>query len=127
GCPLDLDFDPKRPAERGLGWMLDDARPTLTLAEPRAGSNAPLTRLLLGMHDYYSGLDLKSFTVSGDFDIDGAPAGANLASRFKLVHPGVYELKLARPITLLRTGKLTVSVRDHQGNITRIERTFSVK
>src|SRR5262249_55287335 len=26
GCPIDLDYDPKKPEERG-GWMLDDQRP----------------------------------------------------------------------------------------------------
>ncbi len=36
--------------------------------------------------------------------------------------PGVWELKLARAITELSAGKLTVAVKDRQGNVTRIER-----
>src|SRR5437773_2748203 len=40
GCPIDLDYNPAKPEERGYGWMLDDNRPTLTLAHPQAGSNA---------------------------------------------------------------------------------------
>jgi hypothetical protein len=38
----------------------------------------------------------------------------------------VWELKLGKPITDLAKGKLTVSVKDRQGNVSRIERTFSV-
>jgi hypothetical protein len=53
-------------------------------------------------------------------------AGENLAPRFKAKTPGVWELLLSRPLTELPKGKLIVSVQDRQGNITRIERTFSV-
>jgi glyoxylase-like metal-dependent hydrolase (beta-lactamase superfamily II) len=127
GCPIDLDFDPKEPQRLGHGWMLDDQRPTLTLTHPQPGANKKVDRILVGMHDYYSGLDEKSFQVEADFPIDGTPAGKNLASQFKVVNPGVWELKLSRPITELPKGKLTVSVQDLQGNVTRIERTFSVK
>ena len=58
--------------------------------------------------------------------IDDVPPGANLVPRFKAKSPGVWELTLARPVTELARGKLSVSVKDRQGNVTRIERTFSV-
>jgi hypothetical protein len=51
GCPIDLDYDAANPKERCYGWMLDETRPTLTLTYPRAGTNPPLTRILVGMHD----------------------------------------------------------------------------
>jgi hypothetical protein len=38
----------------------------------------------------------------------------------------VRELHLATPIQRLERGSLTVSVRDRQGNVARIERTISV-
>jgi hypothetical protein len=126
GCPIDLDYDPENPERRGYGWMCDDNRPVLTLTYPRAGANPPLTRLLLGMYDYYSGLDADSFAVVADFDVDGVPAGRDLAAKFKRVAQGVWELKLAKPIKELARGKLVVSVKDRQGNVARIERTFSV-
>jgi hypothetical protein len=126
GCPIDHDFDPKQPERRGNGWMLDDQRPTLTLTYPRAGVNKPLTRILVGMHDYYSGLDMDSFRVVADFPIDGARADENLAKKFRPKGDGVWELALTTPVANLRKGKLTVSVKDQQGNISRIERTFSV-
>jgi hypothetical protein len=126
GCPVDLDYDAARPERRGLGWMCDDNRPIVALTLPRAGENRELSRILIGMHDYSSGLDLKSFAVTADFALDGVPAGTNLAPRFRPVAQGVWELRLARPLSALERGRLTVSVRDHQGNLSRIERTFWV-
>ncbi|MEK6239771.1 MAG: hypothetical protein N2C14_34045, partial [Planctomycetales bacterium] len=73
GCPIDLDYDPARPERRGLGWMLDDNRPVLTMTHPRAGANDSLSRLLIGAHDYHTGLDPDAFTVVADFEVDGIP------------------------------------------------------
>src|SRR5262249_34802485 len=112
GCPIDLDYDAKKPDERGFGWMLDDTRPTLALTHPQPGLTPPLTRILVGMHDYYTGLDRDSFQVMADFEIDGQPAGQNLAPKFKEKTPGVWELALSKPIGELSKGKLTVSVKD---------------
>jgi hypothetical protein len=78
------------------------------------------------MHDYYTGLDMDSFRVVADFALDGVAAGQNLAPNFKGKTPGVWELALTKPLTELPNGKLTVSVKDRQGNLTRIERTFAV-
>ena len=103
--------------------MLDDNRPTLTLTYPRAGANPPLTRILVGMHDY-AGLDKKSLRVVADFPIDGMAAGQNLTSSFQPLSPGVLELKLTAPLSVA-AGSITVSVRDRQGNVTRIQRSFS--
>jgi hypothetical protein len=127
GCPIDLDPDAANPASRVQGWMLDEGRPTLTLTHPAPGlSTEPLTRILVGMHDYDTGLDLDSFTVVADFPIDGVPPGENLASKLKPLGDQRWELKLTRPLASLPRGQLTVSVKDRQGNTTRIERTFSV-
>jgi hypothetical protein len=126
GCPIDLDYDPAHPDKRGYGWMCDDNRPTLTLSYPRAGANESLTRILIGMHDYYSGLDMDSLRVVADFPVEGVAAGENLAARFQPKSPGVWELKLSQPITCLVQGKIDVSVKDRQGNVSRIERTFSI-
>lgn len=126
GCPSDRDFDPKEPGKRGRGWLLDDQRPTLTLADPKTGTNGPMTRILVGMYDYDTGLDADSFSVVADFPVEGVPAGKDLASKFKALPDSRWELRLSKPITDLPRGKLTVSVKDRQGNTSRIERTFSV-
>jgi hypothetical protein len=70
---------------------------------------------------------MSSFKVTADFAIDGTPAGENLAPKFRATTPGVWELKLASPVRELPRGKLTVTVADRQGNVSRVERTFSVK
>lgn len=127
GCPIDLDYDPDHPDQRGYGWMLDDNRPILTLTEPQAGENGNLSRILVGMHDYYTGLDQTSFTVTADFPIDGAEPGTNLAAKFQSTTQGVWVYRLQAPIEKLKSGTLTVSIQDRQGNINRIVRRFSVK
>jgi hypothetical protein len=104
--------------------MCDDNRPTLTY--PRAGANEALTRILVGMYDYCGGLDPDSFRVVADFPLDGAAPGENLAARFMPVSEGVWELRLAKSVTELAKGRLVVSVKDRQGNVSRIDRTFSV-
>jgi hypothetical protein len=117
GCPVDKTTD---------GWFFDDQRPTLTLTYPQAGNNSRLDRLVVGMHDYGSGLDAASFSVKADFAIDGAKPGDELAGRFTEKGDGVREWKLAAPLGALKRGTLTVAVKDRQGNVTRIERMFSV-
>jgi hypothetical protein len=105
--------------------MCDDNRPTLTLTYPKAGANDSLSRILIGLHDY-SGLDLASLEVKADFIVDGMKCGENIASRFKQVNPGVWEMQLTKAITELPRGELTVAVRDRQGNRTHLKRTFAV-
>ena len=126
GCPIDLDFDPARPEERGYGWQLDDNRPVLTVTTPTAGANREITRLLVGMHDYGTGLDSNSFEVLADFAVNGVAAGKKLAPQFQSLTQGVWQLKLDQPIKSLTRGKLVFLVKDKQGNITRIERMVSV-
>jgi hypothetical protein len=118
GCPIDLD--------REQGWLLDDQRPTVALTLPHPGANAELSRILVGMHDQGTGLDAASFSVVADFAVDGTKPGDNLASKFKDRGDGVWELKLDKPLTTLAAGTLAVSVKDRQGNVTRIERSFAV-
>src|SRR5262249_40593472 len=120
GCPIDLA------TESGRGWVLDDQRPTLALTYPRCGANAELNRILVGMYDYGTGLDADTFEVVADFAVEGIPAGQNLAAPVKEASRGVWQWQLAKPVTALATGKLTVSVKDRQGNTSRVERTFSV-
>ena len=106
--------------------MLDDQRPTLAVALPAAGRNAELTRVLVGMHDHGSGLKPGSFRVTADVPLDGAAAGEDLAGRFEPLSPGVWELKPSKPLAASPPATLVVSVADAQGNVTRIERRFSV-
>jgi hypothetical protein len=127
GCPIDLDYDPKNPDAPSRGWSLDDSRPTLTLAWPQPGRNEPADRIRIGAADYGSGLDRDSFAVTSDFEIAGQKPGTNLAPKFREAVPGVWELPLEEKAKQLGSGRLTVAVKDRQGNETRIVRTFSVE
>ncbi|MGE3809082.1 MAG: hypothetical protein AB7K24_30835, partial [Gemmataceae bacterium] len=124
GSPIDLR-DPKSPERQG--WLLDEGRPTLTLAAPTpGGQTTPLTQILLGMHDYGSGLDLSTLSVTADFEIDGVKPGENLARKLEALPGNRWQLKLQQPIAALSKGRLTVSVKDRQGNINKIDRAFSI-
>src|SRR5262249_61893282 len=101
-------------------------RPTLTLTYPKAGANARLDRILIGMHDYGTGLDMPTLKVTADFAVAGLKAGDNLGPQFKRIAAGVWELRLRNPPGSLPHAKLRVEVSDRQGNTAHIERTFSV-
>jgi hypothetical protein len=128
GCPIDLDprYDPKAATPASYGWMGDDQRPTVTVTLP-ADEPGRVTRVLVGMADAYSGLEMSSFSVTADFAIDGVAAGENLAGRLKEKSPGVWEMVLGTPVKAIEEGTVTVSVKDRQGNVSNVERRFSVK
>lgn len=126
GCPIDLDYDATNPERRGFGWAVDDKRPTLAVTEPAAGANSKLTRILIGMDDYYTGIVADSLTVETDFAVNGAKAGENLGSKFQEIGDGIFELKLQQPLPTGKQYSISVSVRDREGNVTRLDREFSV-
>ena len=126
GCPVDLDYDPNNPNRLGFGWACDDKRPTLTVTEPKAGVNRELNRILIGVNDFYSGVDDNSLNVVGDFEVNGTSAGQNLANHFRNIGDGIYELQLSKPVKPDDEHSLRVSVKDHQGNVTVVERVFRV-
>jgi hypothetical protein len=121
GCPIDLDLSPVDP-DKPFGWFCDDQRPTLTLNHP-ATRVEQLDRLQIGMYDYGPGLNAESLSVTADVELDGVAAGSELADKFKSSAEQVWQWKLAKPLT--KPGKVTinVSVRDVQGNLTRVSRT----
>ncbi|CAN5495156.1 hypothetical protein BH23VER1_BH23VER1_04530 [soil metagenome] len=118
GCPVDLD----RCAGEG-GWFADDHRPTLTLTEPLAGQ-PQMSRIVVGAHDYYSGLDEAAFAVTATFPVAGHPPGENLAPHFAVAAPGVWQLELADAHALPPGGRLVVTFPDRAGNESRIVRHF---
>ncbi len=111
----------------GLGWFTDEIRPTLTVSSPRAGRNdGPLTLIRIGAHDFYTGLDDASFSVTADFEVDGNPPGTDLASSFRETGDHIWTLSLQNPILTLSRGELVVSISDNQGNVNELIRRFSV-
>jgi hypothetical protein len=122
GCPIDLDYDPSQPERKPFGWMCDDQRPTLTLNKPAPGALDKIDVLQIGMYDYGSGLDAASLSVKASVAIDGNAPGTELASQFEPSGEQVWTWKLKQPLTGERVD-IAVSVRDQQGNTTRVVRT----
>jgi hypothetical protein len=124
GCSIDLRFDPKRSQ---TSPFTDRTLPALTVTYPRGGvSREPLSRIVIGMADRGSGLDKSSFSVLADFKLDGVDTLRELAPQFRETSPGVWEWRLKQPIRSLERGKLSVQIADHDRNVSRIERIFSL-
>ena len=115
------------PTRQTVGWFADELRPTLTLSNPRTGVNTnALETIRVGMHDFNTGLDLSSFSVTADFAVNSQTAGAELAGQFQQTDDHVWSLQLTPGIQSLNDGHITVKVKDHQGNWSEINRHFSV-
>ena len=69
---------------------------------------------------------MESFSVIADFEVDGVESGTNFAAKFTGLTDSRWELRLEKPISKLSKGTLIVSVKDRQGNITKIVRSFSI-
>ncbi len=124
GCPINRNDEH---GEDDKGWFLDELRPTLTLSSPRAGKlPGPLSMIRIGAFDYYSGLDLDSLSVITNFGVNGHAPGEELASLLRSSKDHIWTVALMDPITNLTNGEISVSIKDRQGNISIIKRTFHV-
>ncbi len=104
GAPIDMG-----------AYFQDELRPTLTVSVPRPNQNVgPLTEVRVGAADVGSGLDVSSLRV------EGLAVGAR-----SQVAPGVFTFPLLTPLPS-GSGRVTVSVRDLAGNITRQDVRFTV-
>ncbi|MBX3697546.1 MAG: hypothetical protein KF811_07035 [Dokdonella sp.] len=120
GAPIDTG-DPD------YGWFLDDLKPTVALSEPRPRANpAAVTQIRFGLADADSGIALSSLSVSADFTVNGRPAGVELADLAAAVDEGIWAIALVPPLETGWNRHVRVSVRDNQGNITRVDRTFFI-
>ena len=114
GCPIDLDSQ--------YGWFLDDDRPVLSFASPAPGHAGPVKVLRVGLEDYGSGLDMKSFKVTANIEVNGKMAGENLAQLFRRGANGIWELPLRRPLPRAGAVRFELSISDRQGNLKHIVR-----
>jgi hypothetical protein len=124
GCPIDFDAPTKNPTR---GRRCDDQRPCLTVSSPRAGMNAgPLSRIVVGAADGDSGIAAGSLSVKCDFAVAGRPAGTELGDLFSPAGDGIWAYTLPAPLGSGTTGHVNASVRDVQGNVTRVSVRFRV-
>jgi hypothetical protein len=124
GAPIDFG---QLQGEGAFGWFLDDLRPTLTLNLPSPGSNGvPVNEIRFGMSDTFKGLDLATLSVTADIPLAGRQADQELADLAQQVDDGVFSIPLPQAIPDVTDAHMLVSVKDNQGNITRVNREFSI-
>jgi hypothetical protein len=122
GCPINAG---EGTANENYGWFVDDVRPTLEVSAPRAGlSSVPLTQIRVGVADAYTGVNLATLSITATVPLAGRPAGAQLADLAQAAGDGIYTI----PVNLTGAGNavLYVQVADNEGNLTRLQRTFSI-
>ncbi len=122
GCPIDTAHETE---SAGLGWFLDENRPTLTISEPVPGNNPNgVQQIRIGIADANSGVVPTSLSMTADFTVAGRQAGAELADLLTQVDDGIYEMTLNHSLPQNTQANVYVSVADAAGNITRQTRTF---
>jgi hypothetical protein len=121
GAPIDT-------GNPDYGWGLDDLRPTLTVSAPRPGLNRQhLQEIRLGVADAHSGIAPGSLSLRADVVLAGRAAGSELADLLSEVAQGIWSLPLPVALARLQEANLHASVRDRQGNITRVSVRFSTQ
>mgnify|MGYP000664833258 CR=1 FL=1 len=128
GCPINKG---EGTDNENYGWFMDEIRPTLTMSMPRAGNNdSNVNSIMVGFADGYTGIDFDSLSIIADFTVLNRQPGEELADLLSQVSDGVYSITLNNPLSNVLPGGLkghiSASIRDQQGNITRINRTFTV-
>lgn len=124
GCPI--NHSQGTPGQ-AFGWHMDDLPPSLALSAPRAGRNdLPLTAIRVGIADGYSGALTRTLSITSTLTINGRAPGAQLADLAVPVGDGIFQIALTTPITNVQNARMVASVKDGQGNITRVDRTFSI-
>jgi hypothetical protein len=125
GAPIDTG---RQYGQGARGWFLDEIRPVVELSRPRAGVNrGAVDRLRIGLADAVSGVDLATLSVKADFVVAGRAKGAQLADLAVPVGDGIWEIAIGRALPATARARVQVSVKDRQGNVTRVDRRFSVK
>ncbi len=124
GAPIDLSSAHGSP---GYGWFLDEVRPTVAVALPKRGfDTTQLREIRFGLSDANTGIDSATLSVKADFEIEGRPAGAELADLARPAGDGIWTLPV-RPARMGIYGRhVVVQVADRQGNVTKVDRKFSV-
>lgn len=105
------DLHPGDPTKNGV--KADDLRPTLNVI-PRSREPQPIDRILIGVHDYESGVDLDSLFVELDGDVISDHFAYDPSEH-------VFKSMLPEPMT---KGRLVVEIRDNAGNVTHCDRVF---
>jgi hypothetical protein len=123
GAPIDLSVIRGNP---GMGWYLDDLKPTLTISSPRINYNPiPVTSITVGLADANSGIDLNTLSIKADFEVNGRPADSELSDLAVSNGDGIYQIILNQAVMVDQIARhVHAEVADIQGNIKRVDVRF---
>lgn len=123
GAPIDLSVIRGNP---GMGWFLDDLKPTLSVSSPIINYNPqPVDVIRLGVADANSGVDVSTLSVTADFMVNDRAAETELADLLVNVSDGVYQIDLNEALPFDQSMRhIRADVKDHQGNIKRVDVRF---
>jgi hypothetical protein len=123
GAPIDLSVIRGNP---GLGWFLDDLKPTLTISSPRINYNPnPVDYIRLGVADAYTGIDLNTLSITANFSVNGRPADSELSDLAINTSAGIYQINLDQPVPVDQVERhIRAEVADNEGNIKRVDVRF---
>ncbi len=122
GCPIDLGSDGDAPT---AGSSTTCARRSTSACRAPGANAEPLSELRLGARRRHTGVDVATLSVTADFTVQGRAAGAELADLAVPQGGGRYTLGFGAPLGNAGRREVRVSVRDLQGNVTRVRRVFS--
>jgi hypothetical protein len=122
GTPLDISVT----TGTGLGWFIDDVKPTITISKPRQNlSSGQITEFVFGLADLNSGIDFSTLSVKANFKVNGNLANTELSSLVTNIGDGIYKIQLNRPIPRNTFNRhLKIEITDFQGNIKRTDLRF---
>lgn len=122
GAPLDISVT----TGTGLGWFIDDVKPTLTISSPRQNINTDLiNEIRFGLADANSGIDFSTLSVKADFIINGQAANTELSSLVTTVSEGIYKIQLNQALEQdFQERHIMIEIKDNQGNVKRVDLRF---
>jgi hypothetical protein len=123
GAPLDISVTTGHP---GMGWFMDDLRPTVTVSSPVENMNSLAINVIrIGIADANTGLDMTSFSIKADFEVNSLTPESELVGLATMTHQGIYEIQLDAAIPQDNIERhLKVEVKDNQGNVKRVDVRF---
>ena len=69
---------------------------------------------------------MSSLSIRASFEVAGRPAGSELADLAQAGGPGIFAIAIEPPLASAADAHVFASIREEQGNITRVDRRFSV-
>ena len=122
GAPLDIS----ETTGTGLGWYIDDVKPTITISSPKQNMNFnPVTLIQFGLADANTGIDMTSLSVKADFIVNGQAANSELSNLITEIHDGTFQILLNQVVSVDSIERrIFVEVYDNQGNVQRTSVRF---